>query len=279
MQGWIKLHRQIMSSSIWQDPDLCRLWIYCLLKATHKEKSQLVEKQEINLKPGQFITGRFKLHFDFNNGLPPRKQVRDTTLWGWLKRLETLEKVDIKSNTKYSIVTVLNWIEYQETLTTEPQQIDNRLTTEPQQIDTNKNVKNLKNDKNERIKEYTSNPLLIESLNDFIEMRKKSKSPLTDKALTLILNKLDKSAKNDQEKIDILNQSVMNSWKGVFAIKAEQGKPFKQPNTKTDTLPPWIADQEKREKEHKPPDNEDDEAREKRIKELMEALGEGEANE
>jgi hypothetical protein len=58
--------------------------------------------------------------------------------------------------------------------------------------------------------------------------------------------------------------------------KPEQGKK----NTKTDTLPPWIAEQSKKEKEHKPPDNtEDDEAREKRIKELLEELGEGEANE
>jgi hypothetical protein len=252
-----------MDSSIWQDPDLCRLWIYCLLKATHKNKKQLVEKQEVNLKPGQFITGRFKLQADFNNGLPPRKQVRDTTLWSWLKKLQDFEKIDIKPHTKYSIVTVLNWGEYQETLTTEPQQTDNKLTTEPQQTDTNKNVKKLKNDKNKRIKEYTSNPLLIESLNDFIEMRKQIKSPLTEKALTLTLNKLDKLGESDQEKIDILNQSIINSWKGVFALKADQATP--KQNSRKDAMP-W--EDPNYGKDGKPPDR-------SKTEELLKALEEG----
>lgn len=146
-KGWFKLHRKITESAIFTDPDLLRLWIYCLAKASHKDTTVMIEKQEVQLSPGQFITGRFSLHQEFNAGVAPRKKVKDTTLWNWLKKLETLGNVDIKSSNKYSVVTVIKWSDYQESLTTDSQQIDNRMTTDSQQIDTNKNVKNLENEK------------------------------------------------------------------------------------------------------------------------------------
>ncbi|WP_339188388.1 DnaD domain protein [Paenibacillus sp. FSL R5-0490] len=144
MDGWIKLHRKITESAIFSDPDLLRLWIYCLSRAAYKETTWVVEKQEVLLQPGQFVTGRFALQQDYNAGVAPRKKIKDTTLWSWLKRLESFGNLDIKSYNKYSVVTVVNWSEYQETLTSEPQQNDNKLTTEPQQTDTKKNVKNLR---------------------------------------------------------------------------------------------------------------------------------------
>lgn len=137
-----------MCNPVWQDPDLFRLWMYCLMKASHKERKVLVDKQEVQLEPGQFVTGRFSLHQEFNQGIPPRKQTKDTTLWSWLKKLENMGNLDIKSFNKYSVISILQWAEYQETLTTESQQIDSKVTTESQQIDTNKNVNNVKNDKN-----------------------------------------------------------------------------------------------------------------------------------
>lgn len=148
MSGWIKLHRQIVTSSKFADPDILRLWILCLTKAAHKDSIAVIDKREILLTAGQFITGRYALHHDYNALLSPRKRISETTLWSWLKRLENWGDLDIKTTNKYSVVTVLKWSDYQETLTANEQQIDSRLTTDRQQIDTNKNVKNLKNDKN-----------------------------------------------------------------------------------------------------------------------------------
>lgn len=150
MDGWIKLHRQITRSSKFADPDILRLWILCLTKASHRGGSVLVEKQEIHLQPGQFVTGRFSLQHEYNEQLSPRNKVKDTTLWSWLKRLEQWGDIDIKSTNKYSLITVVKWSEYQETLTTESQQIDNGNTTKQQQTDTNKNVRT-KERKNEKI--------------------------------------------------------------------------------------------------------------------------------
>lgn len=68
---------------------------------------------------------------------------------------------------------------------------------------------------------YTNNPNLIESLENFIDMRKSIKAKMTQNALKLLLSKLDKMAADDDTKIEILNQSIMNSWKGVFEVKGK----------------------------------------------------------
>lgn len=69
------------------------------------------------------------------------------------------------------------------------------------------------------ITEYTSNPSLTESIESFIDMRKSIKAKLTTNALKLMLSKLSKLANNDSDKIEILDQSTMNSYKGIFALK------------------------------------------------------------
>ena len=71
------------------------------------------------------------------------------------------------------------------------------------------------------VEAYTDNKELKETIIDFIEMRKSIKKKLTERALKTILNKLDKIAVNDFEKIEILENSIMNCWQGVFEIKKE----------------------------------------------------------
>ena len=74
----------------------------------------------------------------------------------------------------------------------------------------------------EQIEEYSDNEELRQALKAFIQMRNLIKKPLTNYALKLILNNLDKFAKDDATKIDIINQSVEHSWQGVFPIKEEK---------------------------------------------------------
>lgn len=66
------------------------------------------------------------------------------------------------------------------------------------------------------------------ALNDFAEMRKKMRKPLTDRALALTLSELEKLAPGDDEKkIAILNQSIQRGWQGVFPFKDEPEAPKK----------------------------------------------------
>lgn len=70
---------------------------------------------------------------------------------------------------------------------------------------------------------YTKNSDLLSAINDFVEMRKKIKSPMTDRAIILMLKKLDDLASDDEMKVAILNQSILNSWKGIFDLKENGG--------------------------------------------------------
>lgn len=80
------------------------------------------------------------------------------------------------------------------------------------------------------IKNYTDNEELQDALREFVKMRKAIKHPLTDRALTLSLNKLDKLGKDDTEKAAIVNQSIERGWKGFFPI----GETQTQPDSSTD---------------------------------------------
>ena len=85
--------------------------------------------------------------------------------------------------------------------------------------DTNNNKKE-KTNIDEIIEAYTSNDLLIETIKDFIKMRKSIKKPLTERGLKGILRNLDGLSNNDLEKIEILENSIINSWVGVFEVKS-----------------------------------------------------------
>lgn len=144
MSGWLKLHRKIIEKAIWQDPQMLKLWLYCLIRANHTETEVLIEKQEIKLYPGQFVTGRFALADEYNRGAKKRHRVSPDTLWRWLKKFQEWEMLHIKSTNKYSVITIKNWDAYQQTA----QEMHNNCTTDAQQMHTDKNDKNDKNEKN-----------------------------------------------------------------------------------------------------------------------------------
>ena len=99
-------------------------------------------------------------------------------------------------------------------------QKDQKKTTKRPQKDT---INNEKNDKNEK-KYINISPQLEDAINDFKEYRKKIKKPMTDKAVELLIDKLNKLASDDETKIAILNQSIMNGWQGVFPLKQDHEK-------------------------------------------------------
>jgi predicted phage replisome organizer len=80
---------------------------------------------------------------------------------------------------------------------------------------------------------YTQNIELIETLKSFIEFRKSIKAKMSDHAINLLLKNLDKLTESDNEKIEILNQSIVNGYKGVFPIKNNNVKMFEKTNKKS----------------------------------------------
>jgi len=55
--------------------------------------------------------------------------------------------------------------------------------------------------------------------NDYLEMRKKIRKPATQKAQELIIKKLEQLKLSGQDPNRVLEQSIENSWQGVFPLK------------------------------------------------------------
>jgi biotin operon repressor len=212
-QGYIKLARCLLEKPLFQNEKLLKVWIWCLLKASHKGYEQLIGLKKIQLESGQFIFGREKAAQELN--------MPQSTVWRLMQFLKDNESLDIKTNNKYSLVTLINWTLYQVEPEKTDSKMDSKRTTDGQQMDTNKNVKN---DKNDYILCYTSNEKLIEAIKEFTKMRNKIKKPMTDRALTMMLNKLDKFSTDDNEKIKILNQSILKCWQDIYEIDKDGDK-------------------------------------------------------
>lgn len=68
------------------------------------------------------------------------------------------------------------------------------------------------------INAYTANADLCDVLNGYVDMRKKTKG-FTVRTLKLNLTELDKLAIDDFTKIEIVNQTIANCWKGFYPLK------------------------------------------------------------
>lgn len=70
------------------------------------------------------------------------------------------------------------------------------------------------------IADFTPSEPLRKALEDFRAMRERIRKPLTGRALELTFRELEKLAPNNPAlQVEIVNQSVMRGWQGVFAMK------------------------------------------------------------
>ena len=149
MEGYLKLYRQIVDSEIFASPNALKIWIWCLCKASYKEKHMTIQigrgESIVKLEVGSFLFGRFKAEQELD--------LSGSMIYRWIKRLEDLGMIKIISNSHYSIITICNWETYQDTKTESEQPLDSRWTAVEQPLDTNKKDKKDKNINKEIYKE------------------------------------------------------------------------------------------------------------------------------
>ena len=214
--GWIKLHRKLLDNPVvMKDSDHLAVWIYLLLNASHTEYPVLFGGKKISLKAGQLITGRKSIASTL--GISESKVRRILDLF------EIDQQIDRQRSNKNSLVSILNWDKYQIFDQQIDQQPTNKRPTSDQQATTNKNNKNIKNIKECKEIIYSDVPELNEAIIAFIDYRKGIKKPMSDRAITLLLGKLNKMSNSVQEQIEILNQSILNGWQGIFPLKSDSG--------------------------------------------------------
>ena len=235
--GYIKLYRSLLEDPIWTNStaEQCVILIQLLFFVTWKPKKWDVFGRKFTLNPGQgFVSIR-----DFSkicgHGVS-RQKVRTA-----FKRFENLGFLTQEPTQKGTLITIVNWRKYQgliddtnpvinPTLTQGQPNPNPTIKEESKKDKKDKNSKNDKKDKNKDIfqkiiKEFSAgNEPLEQAITDWIDMRASLKKPVsTERALRLNLDKLFKLSDGFQpDMLDIVNQSIMNSWQGFFALKSSK---------------------------------------------------------
>ncbi len=138
MDGYVKIYRKLLENPVFQNANLLKVFVWCLLKATYKTREVLVGLRMVELHRGQFIYGR--------HSAAKELKLKPSTLNGYMNTLKVLQILDIKPNNKYSVVTLVNWDLYQSSEEETDSKNNQCPTTNRQQTDTNKKVKKGKKD-------------------------------------------------------------------------------------------------------------------------------------
>lgn len=103
--GWIKLHRKIENSWIWEDPEKLKAWLDILLMVNHEDREIVINGKPVVIHAGQRFTSLAKL----------------ARRWGWTRRkverfLGTLTGTGMVTATGTrcgTLLTIENWALYQ----------------------------------------------------------------------------------------------------------------------------------------------------------------------
>jgi hypothetical protein len=80
--------------------------------------------------------------------------------------------------------------------------------------------------------------------NEYLKMRKSINKPLsTDYAIELAINKLDELRNQGQDVTEVMNQSILNSWQGLFPVRDDFKKKSGMDNA-IDVMTKFVEERE-----------------------------------
>ncbi|PHS61662.1 MAG: hypothetical protein COB12_12035 [Flavobacterium sp.] len=208
--GWIKLHRQLLDWEWYDDINVMRLFLHCLLRVNHKPKKW----RGIDIERGQFYTSLDTLVDE--TGLTAQ-QLRTC-----FSKLKSTGEITSSGMARGRMITVVSFELYQDdnkpdnSEATGLQQADNRVAT------TNKNVNNEKN-VNKTTKEWIApDNLNMKAWKEFVQHRKEINKSMTHLSKTKAANQIcGLSFEQQQATID---KSISSKWAGLFPEKQIQVK-------------------------------------------------------
>ena len=238
-QGWIALDRSIMDSWLWKDKPFNKAiaWIDLLLLANHDDNKFLLGNELVEVKRGSFITSEKKLMERWGWG--------NTKVRNFLELLKSDGMIIQETTTKRSVITIVNYRLYQDKQSADKvqakcEQSANKVQAKCEQsankvrANTNNNDNNYNNVNNkEKIYKKESKPTMYDEILssvaddglrdlfiEYIKMRKMIKAPMTDRALTMLISKVNKlEPTNIDRKKKLLEDAIINNWKSVYPIR------------------------------------------------------------
>lgn len=101
LNGFIKLHRKLALWGWYKDSAVKSVFLHLLIMANYAPS----EWKGVTLMPGQLIAGRKSLAYDL--GLS-EQQIRTA-----IRKLKSTGEITAQATNKYTLITIVNWNEYQ----------------------------------------------------------------------------------------------------------------------------------------------------------------------
>lgn len=139
--GWIKLYRSFIKWEWFEVPNMVTIFIYCLLKANHTDKSW----RGIEIKKGSFVTSLDTIHKE--------TKVSKQSVRTCLKKLQKSGEINTQTNTRNTVITICKYVTYQsfneDSNTPTNKQLTNHQQTTNKQLTPTNNDNNYNNEKND----------------------------------------------------------------------------------------------------------------------------------
>lgn len=199
-------------------------WVDLVMNASQQDTEFKLNNRTVIVGQGQVITSIRACAFRWNWS--------KDKVTNFFKQLEKEKLITRQSSKEFTIITFTNFenILILENRIEKTIQIteENLEILKEEQVQEPENPKKPKKPKeNPQIKnKYFEDDKLNKTFEDFIDMRKKIKKPMTLRAIDMAADKLIKLSSNDGKEvfdtdmaIQILEQSIFNSWQGLFQLK------------------------------------------------------------
>jgi hypothetical protein len=99
-RGHVRVYRKILDNEIMLNEGMCQLFLFILLSVQYKACTVF----GVDLNPGEMLTSR--------KSIADKLQQHENTIYRRLKWLEKKTIISIKTNNKFTVVTLLNWETY-----------------------------------------------------------------------------------------------------------------------------------------------------------------------
>lgn len=147
LNGWVKIHRKVLDHWVAQEPELLALWIRLLIEANHADKKRMFNGALVDINRGQTIFGLEA--FEAKSGISRKKLRR------YLDMLELEGMIGRQKTNKYSLISILNYEDYQSEGSQEAGKGQAKGTQRAGKGQHRKNDKNVKNDNNTGASRFT----------------------------------------------------------------------------------------------------------------------------
>lgn len=265
--GYVSINREIQNHWIFKEKRVFskfEAWIYLIMDVNHSPGKVPIGNQIVELKRGQTLTSILKLSEIFSWS---RFKVKS-----FLTLLENDGMIEMKTTTKYTLLTIVNYDFYQSdegrkkhqkniNQTSEQQQHDINQTSEQQQTNTNNknNNNNKKNNDNKAISSSNNDDFrtVVSMYQENIELNpapvtfQKIQQDFSDYGKDIMIYAIEKSALKNNHNYSFIN-FLLNDWKKKQLITVDEIKQsehnfefkkqstYSKQNQQKEMTPSWI---------------------------------------